>query len=71
MTRITVRLTVDELELLTRLASDQLFRKEFIDPKFPGHKSDLVELTCGKRLIERLRSLTERMKAASRHRVAA
>ena len=71
MTRITVRLTVDELELLSRLASDQLFRKEFIDPKFPGHKSDLVELTCGKRLIERLRSLTERMKAASRHGVAA
>lgn len=71
MTRITVRLTVDELELLSRLASDQLFRREFIDPKFPGHKSDLAELTCGKRLIERLRSLTERMKAASRHRVAA
>jgi hypothetical protein len=71
MTRITVRLTVDELELLNKLVSDQLFRREFIDPKFPGHKSNPLELTCGKRLIERLRSLAEGAKTAARHGVAA
>ena len=38
MTLITIKLTINELELLTNLASDQLFRREFIDPKMP--KSD-------------------------------
>lgn len=71
MTQITVRLTVSELELLSKLASDQLLRREFIDPKFPGHKSDPVELTCGKRLIERLRSTTECAKRGPRNALAA
>ncbi len=71
MTQITVRLTVKELELLSKLGKDQLFRREFIDTKFPGHKSDPVELTCGKQLIERLRSLTEEAKRASRNGIAA
>lgn len=54
---ITLRITVSELELLTTLAADQLFRREFIDPKMPGYKSKAGELSLGKALIARLRSI--------------
>jgi hypothetical protein len=62
MTQITLKLTVKEVELLGGLASDQIFRREFIDPKLPGHKSNPAELTCGKHLVERLRVMAERAK---------
>jgi len=65
MTHITVKLTAEELELLSSLASDQLFRREFIDPTLPGHKSCHAELSLGKKLIERLRVMTDRAKGAS------
>jgi hypothetical protein len=56
-TYISVKLTIKELDLLTALASDQLFRKEFIEHRFPGSHFDPEELRAGKRLVERLRSL--------------
>src|SRR5690349_13481382 len=37
---IAVKLSFEELKLLTTLASDQLFRREFIDPKMPGFQAD-------------------------------
>ncbi|MGP0074380.1 MAG: hypothetical protein ACLPWF_20890 [Bryobacteraceae bacterium] len=60
MPLITVKLTDQQLKLLTALASDQLFRREFIDPKIPGYKCDPEELSLGKKLVERLRLLTDR-----------
>jgi hypothetical protein len=57
---LTVKFTAVELRLLTGLASDQLFRREFIDPKMPGYKSDPEELRIGKKLVERLRGMTDR-----------
>jgi hypothetical protein len=57
--RIAVKLTARELELLTTLASDQLFRREFIDPKIPGFKSNSAEVSLGKALVERLRLATK------------
>jgi hypothetical protein len=74
MTQIAVKLTVKVLELLRSLASDQLFRREFIDPKLPGYKSNPAEVTCGKQLVERLRILAERarrMPVPARSRAAA
>jgi len=56
MTHISVKFTSRELELLASLASDQLFRREFIDPKMPGYKSDISEVRLGKSLVERLRA---------------
>jgi hypothetical protein len=53
---ISVKLTDQELKLLTALASDQLFRREFIDPKMPGYKFNPGELSLGKKLVERLRT---------------
>jgi hypothetical protein len=58
-TSITVRLTVEELKLLTALAADQLFRKEFIDPKMPGHQSNSEEITLGKALVGRLKLMVD------------
>ena len=60
MTLITVKLTAKELDLLTALASDQLFHREFIDPRMPGYKSDLGDLSLGKKLVERLRLIADR-----------
>jgi hypothetical protein len=59
MTLISVKFTIKELELLSSLASDQLFRREFIDPKMPGYKSNSGEISLGKVLITRLRSLLD------------
>jgi len=60
MTRITVNFNAKELELLSSLASDQLFRREFIDPRIPGYKSNTAELSLGKQLVERLRLVMDR-----------
>lgn len=34
--RMTVTLGIEELMLVTTMATDQLFRGEFIDPRMPG-----------------------------------
>jgi len=60
MPLITVKLTDQELGLLTALASDQLFRREFIDPKMPGYRCNPAELSLGKKLVERLRVIADR-----------
>jgi hypothetical protein len=57
MKNIKIEVTLDELLLLTTLTSDQLFRREFIDPKMPGYRRDPVELAMGKDLVLRLKSM--------------
>jgi len=57
MKNIKIEVTLEELLLLTTLASDQLFRREFIDPKMPGYKGDPAEVAMGKDLVLRLKSL--------------
>ena len=57
MAPINVKLTPKEIELLVSLASDQLFRREFIDPKMPGYKGNSAEVSQGKALVSRLRSI--------------
>jgi len=57
---ITLKLTDHELGLLTSLAADQLFRREFIDPKMPGYKFNPGELSLGKKLVERMRLTADR-----------
>lgn len=56
---ITVEFTPEELRLLASLASDQLFRREFIDPKMPGHRPNPAEIQLGKALLARLRPLVD------------
>jgi hypothetical protein len=64
MSVITVKLSAREIELLASLAADQLFRREFIDSRLPGFRSDPAELSAGKKVVERLRLLTDRSKRA-------
>ena len=59
MQHVTLKFTVEELKLLTALAADQLFRREFIDPNMPGYKSNSAEMKLAKELVERLRLLTD------------
>jgi hypothetical protein len=59
---LTVKLTAKELELLCGLASNQLFRREYIDGRLPGFESNPAELMLGKQLVERLRGMTDRAK---------
>jgi hypothetical protein len=70
MTRITVKLTARELELLTALAADQLFRREFIDPRVPGYTSNPSEVILGKKLVERLRLIADPTKVLPRRSAA-
>jgi hypothetical protein len=57
MNNIKIEITLQELLLLTTLLSDQLFRREFIDPKMPGYKGDPTELAMGKDLVLRLKTI--------------
>jgi len=72
MTNIKIEVNLEELLLLTTLMSDQLFRREFIDPKMPGYKGDPAELAMGKDLVLRLKSMAREASgsagvAVSRH----
>jgi hypothetical protein len=57
MKNIKVEVTLQELLLVTTLMSDQLFRREFIDPKMPGYKGVPGELALGKDLVLRLKTI--------------
>lgn len=59
MKPLKVELTVEELTLLVSLASDQLFRREFIDPKIPGYRANPGEVSFGKSLVGRLRLIIQ------------
>jgi len=59
MKRINFAVTVDELRLLVSLASDQLFRRQFIDPKMPGYKGNPEEVALGKALVGRMRLMID------------
>jgi hypothetical protein len=52
MTFIIVKLTAREVELLAALASDQLFRREFIDRKMPGYRCNPEDLGLGRKLVD-------------------
>jgi hypothetical protein len=67
METMTLKLTLDELRLLATLASDQLFRKQFIDPKMPGYKPNAAEMNLGKALVARLRLMVDENAHISAH----
>lgn len=58
MTTYTLKISADELDLLKSLTADQLFRREFIDPKMPGHRRDTTQLSLGKAILQRLSTLS-------------
>ena len=60
MTVMSVKFTPAELELLSALALDQLFRREFVERRLSGYKPNPGELIRGKKLVERLRLAAHR-----------
>jgi hypothetical protein len=59
MKKLTIEFTVEELSALTDMASNQLFRKQFIDPKMPGFVPNNEELGLCKNLVGRLRTAVD------------
>lgn len=59
MKKLTLDFTPEELGILTTMASDQLFRKQFIDSKMPGFKPNREELDMCKALVGRLRAIVD------------
>ena len=59
MKKVTFEFTVEELGVLSTMASDQLFRKQFIDSKMPGYRPNREELDLCKSLVGRLRSVVD------------
>ena len=64
MKSVTVKLNLEELRLLTTLASDQVFRRQFIDPRMPGHRPNSEEMNLGKALVARLRLMLDEERVA-------
>jgi len=59
MKQINLLLTVEELGLLASLASDQLFRRQFIDQRMPGFKGRPEDVEVGKALVGRMRLMLD------------
>ena len=59
MKRVNFPVTIEELRLLASLASDQLFRRQYIDPRMPGYKSSPEEVDLGKALVQRMRLIID------------
>ena len=64
MKSVALKLTLEELRLLTTLTSDQVFRRQFIDPRMPGHRTNSEEMNLGKALVARLRLMLDEERVA-------
>ena len=64
MKNLKIEVTQQELLLVITLMSDQLFRREFIDPKMPGYKGDPAEVALGKDLVLRLKAVIRQVSGA-------
>jgi hypothetical protein len=61
MKKISISLTLEELQALTTLADNQLFRVKYIDPKMPGYSIHPKELEIANSAVQ---TLAEALKAA-------
>ena len=52
MKKISVQLTLEEIQALLTLADNQLFRVKYIDPKMPGHVNRPEELELSKAAVK-------------------
>ena len=52
MAKIRIELTMEELQALLTLASNQFFRMKYIDPKLPGHKERPDELRAAQSAVQ-------------------
>lgn len=52
MKKISVELTLPELQAIVSLANNQMFRVKYIDPKMPGYVSHPEELALSKAALQ-------------------
>jgi hypothetical protein len=52
MKKISVELSLEELQAIVTLADNQLFRVKYIDPKMPGYVSHPEELAVSKSALQ-------------------
>jgi hypothetical protein len=62
MKKITVQLTVEELQVLVTLTDNQFFRLKYIDPKMPGYKVDPEELRTAQSGVQVLKNALNKVK---------
>lgn len=53
----SVRFDLTELQALLELSDTELFRQKFINPKYPGHRSDPERLRLGASATRSLREV--------------
>ena len=51
MKKISIELTVEELEALVTLTENQFFRMKFLDPKIPGYKARPEEMKAAQSAV--------------------
>jgi hypothetical protein len=61
MPKITVQLSLDELQSLIKLTENQFFRIKFIDPKMPGYKAHPSELEAAQSAVAVLKEALSRI----------
>jgi uncharacterized protein (DUF2164 family) len=59
MKKISVQFTFEELQAAVTLASDQMFRVKYIDPKMPGYVSNQGKLDASKAALQALQDALE------------
>ena len=62
MKKLSVQLTIEELQELLSLVDNQLFRAKFIDSKIPGHKANPEKLRLASSGVAALRDAFNRAK---------
>lgn len=62
MKKITVHLTVEELQALVTLTENQFFRIKFLDPKIPGYKARPDELKFAQSAVAAIRRVLDQEK---------
>jgi len=56
MARISIQLTLEELQALVTLADNQFFRLKYIDPKMPGYKARPEALRAAQSAVQVLQN---------------
>ena len=63
--KLSMELTVEELEVLLPLASAQLFHNEFIDIRFPGFRKNIEQIRSAKSVISRIKERLQQVQQKS------
>jgi hypothetical protein len=66
--KISLELTAEDLRILLSLASDALFREQFIDTRMPGFQLNTERLQHSKNLVTRLQQILHDHRAVAPER---